>query len=53
VALRIIGAGAVISCVGIAAGAMGSGTAGAVLLVGGWLALIYGIHRFGRSGAES
>ncbi len=45
----IIGA-AVASCAGIVIAASGSGTLGGAITVGGWLAFIGAIHRFGRAG---
>jgi len=44
----ILGAGA--SALGIALAASGSATFGGVLVLFGWLALVGGIHRFGRAG---
>ena len=49
-ALRAILAGAVTSCAGIVLAASGNATLGGVVVVGGWLLLVYGIHRFGRLG---
>jgi len=48
--LRIILGGACASIVGIVIAASGSGTAGGVVTLAGWLALVGGIHRFGRAG---
>jgi hypothetical protein len=50
--LRFIVAGACASIVGIVVAASGSGTAGGAITLAGWLALIGGIHRFGRAGTN-
>ncbi len=42
--------GAVVSLAGIVAAAAGNNTLGGGATVAGWLALVYGIHRFGRAG---
>jgi hypothetical protein len=43
-------AGAIVSCAGIVIAASGHGTPGAIVTLAGWLAFVYGIHRFGRAG---
>ena len=48
--IRILLAGACVSVVGIVIAASGQGTAGGAVTLAGWLALVYAIHRFGRSG---
>jgi hypothetical protein len=48
--LRFIVAGACASILGIVVAASGEGTAGGAITLAGWLALIGGIHRFGRAG---
>lgn len=47
--LMIVG-GAAVSLAGIVAAAAGSNTLGGGATLAGWLALVYGIHRFGRAG---
>ena len=42
--------GAVVSLAGIVAAAAGNNTLGGGATLAGWLALVYGIHRFGREG---
>jgi len=51
--LRAMGFGAAVACAGILVGATGSGTAGAIVTLAGWLMLVWGLHRFGRSGADT
>ncbi|HSQ64890.1 MAG TPA: hypothetical protein VLM85_16815 [Polyangiaceae bacterium] len=46
----LIFGGAVVSLAGIVAAAAGSNTLGGGATLAGWLALVYGIHRFGRTG---
>ena len=46
----LIMGGAVVSLAGIVAAAAGNNTLGGGATVAGWLALVYGIHRFGRGG---
>ena len=48
--IQILLAGASVSIAGIVVAATGQGTAGGAITVAGWLALVYGIHRFGRAG---
>ena len=48
--LRVLVGGACVSVIGIVVAASGQGTAGGAITVAGWLALVYGIHRFGRAG---
>ena len=49
-AVNVMLGGAAIAAVGIALAAAGNATAGGVLTLAGWLALVGGIHRFGRAG---
>ncbi len=48
--LRMIVGGALASIVGIVIAASGSGSVGGAIVLAGWLALVWGIHRFGREG---
>jgi len=50
VSRMLIFGGAVASLAGIVAAAAGSNTLGGGATLAGWLALVYGIHRFGRAG---
>ncbi len=50
--LRIILGGACASIVGIVIAASGRGDVGGAITLAGWLALVAGIHRFGRSGLK-
>jgi hypothetical protein len=50
-AVRAMTLGAVVSCVGILVAATGGTASGGVITLAGWLAFVYGIHRFGRAGA--
>jgi hypothetical protein len=50
VSRTLIFGGAVVSLVGIVAAAAGSSALGGGATLAGWLALVYGIHRFGRAG---
>ena len=46
--VNAIVAGACASALGIVLAASGNPTAGGVVTLGGWLALVLGVHRFGR-----
>ncbi len=48
--LRIILLGGCASIIGIFVAATGSGSVGGAITLAGWLALVLGIHRFGRAG---
>ena len=48
--IRVLVAGACVSVAGIVVAASGNGTAGGAIVLAGWLALVYAIHRFGRAG---
>jgi hypothetical protein len=51
-ARRALGAGALLGAVGLALVGTGPSEAGGIICVAGLLVLIYGIHTFGRLGAE-
>jgi hypothetical protein len=51
-ARKTITFGAVCAVLGIGLTGSASPTLGAVFLVVGWMALVVGIHRFGRSGTD-
>jgi hypothetical protein len=51
--IQTILAGACISVAGIVVAASGQGTVGGAITLAGWLALVYGIHRFGRGATRS
>jgi uncharacterized membrane protein HdeD (DUF308 family) len=51
-ARRTITLGAVCAVLGIGLTGSASPTLGAVFLVVGWMALVVGIHRFGRSATD-
>lgn len=48
--VRTMVVGAAASAIGIALAASGSGALGGWITMAGWLALVGGIHRFGRAG---
>ena len=48
--IRVLIGGALASIAGIVIAASGNGTAGGVVTLSGWLALVAAIHRFGRAG---
>jgi hypothetical protein len=48
--VQILLGGAIASIAGIVVAASGHGTAGGAITLGGWLALVYAIHQFGRAG---
>ncbi len=50
--VKLIVGGGVVSLVGIVLAAAGNNTLGGAVTLAGWLGLVYGIHRFGRSGAD-
>ena len=52
-ARAIIGIGAIGAAVGVALSGSMAPTLGGVFLIGGWLALVVGIHRFGRGGTDA
>lgn len=45
-----LGAGVVVVAVGLVVAGTVSPTVGGVLVVAGWLTLVVGLHRFGRTG---
>lgn len=47
-----IGLGALVAAVGAGLSGSMSPTVGGVFLIAGWLALVVGIHRFGRAGTD-
>jgi hypothetical protein len=48
--MALVTFGAITSCVGIVIAAAGNPTSGGVIVLAGWLAMVAGIHRFGRAG---
>jgi hypothetical protein len=52
-ARSVIAAGAIAAVLGVGLTGSASPTIGGVLLMGGWLALVVGIHRFGRLGSDT
>jgi hypothetical protein len=48
--VRVMIGAAVVSCAGIVIAASGSNDAGGAITVAGWLAFVFAIHRYGRSG---
>ncbi len=48
--MALITFGAITSCAGIVIAAAGNPTPGGVIVLAGWLAMVAGIHRFGRAG---
>jgi hypothetical protein len=50
-ARSLLALGALAAVLGVGLTGSASPTAGAVFLVAGWLALVVGIHRFGRVGS--
>jgi hypothetical protein len=52
-ARSIIALGALAATLGVGLTGSASPTLGGVLLIGGWLGLVVGIHRFGRLGSDA
>lgn len=51
-ARRALGGSAALVAVGLVVAGTVSSTAGGVLVVAGWLGLVLGLHRFGRTGTD-
>jgi hypothetical protein len=50
---RMIALGAVVAAVGVGLSGSTAPTLGGVFLISGWLALVGGIHSFGRAGSDA
>jgi hypothetical protein len=51
-ARRVLLSAAVVSAIGVGVAGSASPVGGGVILVLGWIAFVYGLHTFGRSGPE-
>ncbi|MFO0678605.1 MAG: hypothetical protein U0169_18880 [Polyangiaceae bacterium] len=49
---RLMGGAALGIAVGVGVAGSVSPTVGGVVIVGGWLAMLAGIHKYGRAGSE-